>query len=247
MQRRLRVPSGHRIGRWGRRGVALGGYVACHGRRGRVRGMSVSRRLSSRSGGKLGDSQTDTETDTKTDRQTRRGSCAHRRPRVSRAARLTRGETESVSGQGGGPGTLVSLRGPRTAPSLCSPILRGGGCWQTAGRWARGQTDGPTSREVSGPLSAPSSPEAPRTAGAPSARRLGELGEAGPGTGSAPAPTRPRPSRPERHACAERVPALLRGLGPQAPGSAAWRASPPLPLDAEAQREARLGGQLGET
>lgn len=96
--------------------------------------MSVSEELSSRSGGKLGDSQTDTETDTKTDRQTPKGSCARRRPRVSWAAPLTRRETESVSGRGGVPGTPDSLRGPRTAPSLCSPILRGGGCRQTAGQ-----------------------------------------------------------------------------------------------------------------
>lgn len=131
---RVRVPSSHRIGRWGRRGVAFGGQVTCHRKGARVRRMSVSVKLSSKSGGKLGDSQTDTETDTKTDRQTRRGSCARRRPRVSWAASLTRGETESVSGRGEVPGTLDSLRGPRTAPSLCSPILLVSGCWQTAGQ-----------------------------------------------------------------------------------------------------------------
>lgn len=84
--------------------------------------MSVSGKLSSKGRGKLGDSQTDTETDTKTDRQTRRGSCARRRPRVSWAAPLTRGETESVSGRGGIPGTPDSLRGPRTAPPFVLPF-----------------------------------------------------------------------------------------------------------------------------
>lgn len=141
--------------------------------------MSLSRRLSSRSGGKLGDSQTDTKTDTKMDRQTQSGSCAQRRPRVSRAALLTRGETESVSGQGGGPGTLDSLRGPRTAPSLCSPILRRGGCWQTAG-----QMDPRSDRRphLKGGLltRSPCSPEAPRIARVPSTRQLSGAGGGGP-------------------------------------------------------------------
>lgn len=44
-------------------------------------------------------------------------------------------EIESVSGRGGLPRTLNFLRGPRTAPSLCSPIsFCGDGCWQTAGQ-----------------------------------------------------------------------------------------------------------------
>lgn len=37
----------------------------------------------------------------------------------------------------------------RPAPSLCSPILRTGGCWQMAGRMDPHQTYGLTSREVS--------------------------------------------------------------------------------------------------
>jgi len=130
------------------KGRALWGASSLPWERGESsRDAGVSGRLSFRGGGKFGHSQTDTETDTKTDRQTRTGSCAQRRPRVSRAAPLTQGETESVRGQGGVPGTLASLGGPRTAPSLCSPILRGGGCWQTAGQMH--PANGPTSREAS--------------------------------------------------------------------------------------------------
>lgn len=109
--------------------------------RGSWRDTGVSGRLSLSGGGKFGHSQTDPETDTKTDKQTRTGCCARRQPRVSRAAPLTQGEIETVSGQGGVPATLHSLGGPRTAPSFVLPFSAETAVGRRQDRWTRGPTN----------------------------------------------------------------------------------------------------------
>lgn len=72
-----------------------------------------------------------------------------RRPRVSRAAPLTQGETETVSGQGGVPATLHSLGGPRIAPSFVLPFSAEAAVGRRQDRRTRGPTNGPTSGEAS--------------------------------------------------------------------------------------------------
>lgn len=211
--------------------------------------MSVSGRLSFGGGGKFGHSQTDTETDTKTDRQTRRGGRARRGPRVSWAAPLTQGETESVSGQGGYLGPWIPSGAPEPPPPFVLPFSAEAAAGRRPDGWTRGQSDGPASREASRPPCAPvplRSPEAPRRAGVPSARRL--AGARGGGPGPRPRPsTRPGPAPPgPGGARAHKGSRLSCGAASRAPGSSlAWPASPSAPPRRSTPEEARLGRAAG--
>lgn len=115
----------------------------------RARGLSLYRKLSSRSGGKLGDSLTDTQTDTKTNRQTRR------RLRQAPAQGLSGGASDSGrnrkcqrAGQSTwDPGFPLGFAEP--PPPFVLPFSAEAAVGRRQDGWARDQTDGPTSREVS--------------------------------------------------------------------------------------------------
>lgn len=219
--------------------------------RGESSPVSVSGRLSFGGGGKFGHSQTDTETDTKTDRQTRRGGRARRGPRVSWAAPLTQGETESVSGQGGYLGPWIPSGAPEPPPPFVLPFSAEAAAGRRPEGWTRGPSDGPASREASRAPCAPVPPAHLKPLEELACPALGgsrELGEAGPGPDPAPRPVQapPLPARVAR----VRTKEAGSPAGPRAVRRGArWRGRRPRPLRPAArhQRRPAWGGPPAQT